>query len=139
MDWKACAIDDLRRYPMLKLAIRNCREKIRAVQGIAQKGRMAFEEGIKAVDSRYVDAIVEVDKLRYNLESAERLAAVIERALSVLDDEERLILTKFFMSDDPANIIELRNRLSYESRTIYRRKDKALLKFTLAMYGVDVS
>ncbi len=139
MDWKACAVDDLRRYPMLKLAIRNCREKIRAVEGIATKGRTAFEHGIKAVDTRYVDAIVEVDKLRYNLESAERLAAVIERGLSVLNEEERLVLTKFFMSDDPANIVELRALLSYEARTIYRLKDRALLKFTLAMYGVDVS
>ncbi len=138
MDWKACAVDDLRRYRLLKTSLLNCREKIGAIKETAASGRAAIKSrGARRTDNRIIDAIVEIDRLRYNISAIEKLIKCIERGLRALSKEERLLLEKFFMSANPANIQEIKASLGYEMRTIYRLRDKALLKFTLAMYGVE--
>ncbi len=138
MDWKACAIDDLRRYKLMKTGIVNCREKIGAISEAAASGRAAIKNnGARHTDSRIIDAIVEVDRLTYNINATEKILRTIERALRAISKEEKFILEKFYISSVPANMQELKKSLGYEQRSIYRMRDNALLNFTLAMYGIE--
>ena len=57
-------------------------------------------------------------------------------ALAVLDDEERLILDKFYIHRAKGNVGDLCERLNVEQSTVYRKRDNALRRFTIALYGV---
>ena len=57
-------------------------------------------------------------------------------ALAVLDEEERHILDRFYIHRANGNVERLCDELHVEVATVYRRRDKALRHFTLALYGV---
>lgn len=138
MDWKACAVDDLRRYNLLKEGIKNCRERIAIAKGIAASGRSSLGKNPRRrTDTKIVDAIVEVERLKQNIKFAESLIRLIDRGLSALTETERKVLKEFYMSSDPANIRKVKELLGYERSSIYRFRDMCLLKFTLAMYGAE--
>ena len=139
MDWKICAVDDLRRYPQMKIGILNSRDKLRAVDGFARSAKSSIEKKGRRADSKSVDAIVESERLRKNLKLAEGLVRLVERGLSSLTDEERAVLERFYMSTDVPSMTKLKEEFGYETRSVYRLRDRALMKFTLAMYGVEVS
>ena len=138
MDWKACAVDDLRRYNLMKEGIKNCRERICIARGIVTAGRNSLKKNPKRrTDTNIVDAIVEVERLKRNIKVAESLIELIDRGLSALTEKERQVLKAFYMSSEPVNMRTVKERLGYERSSIYRFRDACLLKFTLAMYGVD--
>ncbi len=137
MDWKSCAVDDLRKYNLLKIGILNSRDRIRAVESAAKRGRVSVENDALHTDSRLIDAIVESERLNMNIKTAEALIKLVDRGLSALDETEKKVLEKFYMSSSPVNIHELENYLGYQARTVYRVRDRALTKFTLAMYGFE--
>ena len=60
---------------------------------------------------------------------------VVDSGLSVLDDEDWLVLYLCFIHKDKGSINELCERLHIDHRTVYKRRDKALRRFTLALYG----
>lgn len=139
MDWKACAVDDLRRYPQMKIGVLNSREKLRTVESLARSAKTSLKRNPGHTDSRLVDAIVESERLRKSLKQTEALIRLIERGLESLTEEERLLLTRFYMSRTTPNITDIKRELGYETRSIYRLRDRALVNFTLAMYGIEVS
>ena len=137
MDWKICAVEDLRRYPQMKIGVLNSRDKLKSINSVARSGRLSSKGG--RCDSKIVDAIVETERLKKNLKHTEELIFLIERGLDCLTDEEKLILERFYMSSTVPTITKLKEEFGYESRSVYRLRDRALMKFTLAMYGVGVS
>ena len=60
---------------------------------------------------------------------------IVEGGLSVLDDEERLVLDRFYIHRAKGNVGELCERLNVEQATVYRKRDIALRRFTIALYG----
>ena len=60
---------------------------------------------------------------------------IVDGGLAVLDDEERLVLYMCFIHKVKAPTYELSERLHIEPRAVYKRRDKALRRFTLALYG----
>lgn len=139
MDWKTCAVDDLRRYNHMKIGILNSKDKLRALSRVADEGRMLSGKNGKRMDSRLVDAIVESERLKSNISAAESLTALVERGLSSLEHDERRVLEAFYMSDRPKTVRQIKEEFGYATRSVYRLRDSALKKFTLAMYGVEVS
>lgn len=139
MDWKTCAVDDLRRYNHMKIGILNSKDKLRAISHAVEEGRKLSGKRSKRMDTRLVDAIVEAERLKDNIATAESLTALVERGLSSLREEERRILEAFYMSERPKTVRQVKEELGYATRSIYRLRDNALKKFTLAMYGVEVS
>lgn len=69
-------------------------------------------------------------------DSAEAWLRIIDGALAILSDEERLILDRFYINRQKGHIERLMDELHIEQTHVYRRKDAALRKFTLALYGV---
>ena len=60
---------------------------------------------------------------------------IVEGGLSVLDDEDQLTLELCFIHKVKGSIDDLCYRLNLEKSTAYRRRDQALRRFTLALYG----
>ena len=61
--------------------------------------------------------------------------AGVERGLNVLDERERAVLDAFFIMRRENHVEYLCETLHVERTTVYRIKDTALQKFTLARYG----
>lgn len=80
--------------------------------------------------------IVHRDELKRRLKEAKLWVSVVDRALEVLDDEERLVLDRFYIHRAKGAAAELCDRLNLEKSSVYDRRDKALRHFTLALYGV---
>jgi len=73
--------------------------------------------------------------LRKSLEKAQQQVKAMERALSVLSPEEKLVLYRFFICPEPRAVEQLCLELGLEHFSIYRRRSKGLEKFALALYG----
>ena len=95
-----------------------------------------MEGGASGYEERLINYIDRKGRLEQNLGMAQARVERIERGLSVLTENERLVLTRFYIRREPRYLDRLCGELGYEMRTIYRLKDSALKKFTLAMYGV---
>ncbi len=137
MDWKACAVEDLRKYNYIKIGIMNSNDKIKCIEAQAEHGKLHLGRHSSSPDSRLIDAIVECERLRNNIRISENLARMIERGLAALSEEERCVLHEFYIQEASVNMLKLKEKLGYESRSVYRLRDRALEKFTLAMYGVQ--
>ena len=88
-----------------------------------------------ASDGRLAGLLDRRDKLRSNQKYVRTWLAGVERGLSVLDERERAVLDAFFIMRRENHVEYLCEQLHVERTTIYRIKDEALRKFTLARYG----
>ena len=66
---------------------------------------------------------------------AQLWASMVEGGLSILEDEERLVLDLLFIRRPKGAIDLLCDLLSTSKSAIYRRRDEALRRFTMALYG----
>lgn len=139
MDWKICAVDDLRRYKQMKIGIINSKEKLKFVENAAMRYNLSNAKRGLRTDTNIINALVEASRLRQNIASTERLTKLVERGLDSLSDEERRIIDRFYMANTPLSTRVLSEELGYEPRTLYRIRDRALEKFTIAMYGIEIS
>lgn len=142
MDWKKAAEDDLKLYNLRMLSLDNISERIATLKASKEgvKACVIDKAPVKGGQSKYeemlINCIVEIERLSLNYEVTERLIKLTERGLSVLDDEEREVLESFYISGSERCLDVLRERLGYEKSQIYRIKDRALQKYTVACFGV---
>ncbi len=73
--------------------------------------------------------------LRGALERTTAWLQTVEGAMGVLGPEERLILTRLYIYPERGAVNRLCGDLGVEQSSVYRRRDKALGKFTMALYG----
>ncbi len=139
MDWKLCAADDLRRYKQMKIGILNSKDRLRLISETSTSPRTSLGKRNPARNPGFINNLVEKEKLSSNIKSAEKLIAIIDRGLNSLSEEDRRLLEKFYMSDSPSKMRHLSDEFGYDPRSIYRKRDRALAKFTLAMYGLEIS
>lgn len=59
-----------------------------------------------------------------------------QRGLSGLDERERLVLKRFYVSSERGNVDRRCGELRYETKQVYRIKDDALYKYTICEYGL---
>lgn len=79
---------------------------------------------IDIVDERYKQAI--------------EYMAWFNPAWNALSEEDRYLLTEFFMCEDTSReeiIRAISNRMGYEKTALYSRRDKAIGKLALLLYG----
>ena len=100
-----------------------------------QLDKLPVHGGSSRRESDLIDNIDRRGRLQANLELARQKARRIERGLSVLTPQERLVLERFFIRRTRDYMDRLCEELSCETAQIYRIKDSGLRKFTLAMYG----
>ena len=65
-----------------------------------------------------------------------RWLKITDGALAALTPEEKLILHRLYICPEKGSLDKLCQGLQVEKSSIYRKRDKALQKFTYALYGI---
>ena len=80
--------------------------------------------------------ILDRDELKRLLKEARLWVFMVDKALAVLDDEEQLVLDRFYIHRTKGAVEALCESLNLEKSAVYDRRDRALRHFTLALYGI---
>ncbi len=141
MNWKQEAIDKLRCYAARKHALVSLPRQIEetklrreSVRGARIDGKAAVGGGSNREDM-LLGSLVHQEELERRLRMTEAFVSGVESALEVLDQEDRLILDRFYIHPQRGCADRLCDELSLERASVYRRKDQALRRFTMALYG----
>ncbi len=141
MNWKSEAIEKLKQYDAKKLSLRTIPTEIRRLELDAQKIRSASADGSPVQgggsgrEDMMVSNIVLREELDRSLEQAEIWVELVDAAFSLLTAEERLILDRFYIHPERGAADRLAGDLHLDAKTVYKRKDDALRKFTVSLYG----
>lgn len=82
-----------------------------------------------------INNFVQRQELKLTLEQVKRWLHVTDRGLLALTEEERLVLQRLYLYPEKGAIDRLCNELGVEQSSVYRKRDQALERFTIAMYG----
>ena len=143
MNWKAEAKEKLKRYDAMRLATVNIPEEVERLELDMQAIRSAKTDGnvVNGGGNRREDAlinnIIHRQELLWTLQQAQLWLKTTDRALSALTKEEQLILHRLYIYPELGAPERLCQELGLETSSIYRRRDKALRRFTLAYYGIE--
>lgn len=141
MDWKREAMDKLRQYEAKKQALTSIPEELKRLELAAKGMRGAIADGTPVSgggsgrEDMLLSNIVHRDELKRAFDQARIWVDLTNAALDVLSDDERLILDRFYIHPAKGNVDRLCEELGIEKPTAYRRRDKALRRFTICLYG----
>ena len=145
MNWKNEAMDKLRQYEARKNALKSIPQEIEqlkasrsAIRG-ASSDAMPVRGGGNGREDMLLSSIVKEEELERALRSAKFDVELTDAGLECLDDEERLILDRFYIHPMKGAAERLAGELNMGTKTIYKRKDSALRHFTISLYGVTES
>jgi ArpU family phage transcriptional regulator len=141
MNWKNEAKEKLRRYDAMRLATINIPQEIHRLELESRRIRAARTDatpvsgGGNRREEALLNNLVHRQELANTLEQAKSWLKTTDRALSSLSTNDRLVLHRLYMYPEQGAVDRLCRELGLEQSTVYRRRDKALLLFTTAMYG----
>lgn len=141
MNWKAEAMEKLRRYDAMRQCVQNIPEELKRLElescGIrgARMDGSPVQGSKNSADEALLNNLVHRQQLRFALEQAELWLKTTERGLSALTPEEKLVLHRFYMYPERGSVDRLCGELGVEQSSVYRKRDKALYRFTIALYG----
>ena len=141
MNWKQEAIEKLEQYGAKKRSLQIIPEEIAGLEAAATRMRRSRTDRVHINGSELqaedvlLSNIVKREELGWSLEQARRWVDLVDAGLSVLNTEERQILDRFYVSGGKGAADDLASELALDVKTIYRRKDAALRRFTIALCG----
>ncbi len=141
MNWKNEAIERLSRYTAMTQAMENIPLELVRLKQDAVKLRGCRPDRIPGGgtpgpgDDALLGNLVKREELNVAYKNAKLWVATTEKALSVLTDEERTILTRMYVTPEKGVVNALCEALGLEQSSIYRKRDQALYRFTIALYG----
>ena len=141
MNWKTEAAEKLRRYNAMRAALENIPMELRRLEVDAASIRAAQTDktAVKGGGGKREEALMNNLLHREELQRTEQMArlwvGMADKALGLLSPEEKLILHRLYISPLYGGLEELCEKMQVEKSSIYRKRDKALERFTLALYG----
>lgn len=141
MEWKRESVEELREYEAKKVALISLPEDISQLKAERKKlggsttDSTPVKGGGSAWEDRQINLIAKQEKLEFSLAVAKAWVKRVEKGLSILSEEERLILDRFYISPQKGNVDRLCEELCLEKTAVYVRRDRALRHYTLARYG----
>lgn len=136
MNWKNEAMEKLRRYDAMRNAVKNIPLELERLEEEASGIWEAKAKGdSEKLDGQMLDNQIQRRELHKALDMANGWLHSVEGALSTLNPEEKLVLHRFYLFPQRGNVDRLCQELGVEQSSVYRKRDKALYKFTLALYG----
>ena len=142
MNWRTVAVDKLKDYQSRKIGVGNLKEEIselkyrrRGISSPTGDGTPVTGGGSGREDT-LLNSFAWQAELEENLLIANRWVRRVEQGLSVLAEDERTIIDRFYIHPEKGAAERLAMDLGIDAKTVYHRKDRALRKFTLAMYGI---
>ena len=142
MDFKEEAKTKLRRFDAMKTALINLTEEIHRLENEYTAIRSTRTDGnhvsggTSAREDALINNIVERKELEHALENAKAWVRIVDRALKCLSPEDKKILHRLYIYPEKGAPKRLCEELGIESSSIYRRRNKALHRFTIAVYGI---
>lgn len=141
MNWKSEAMEKLRKYDAMCLAADNIPQEIRRLEEAATAIRSARTDGsfVQASGSRreeiLLDNMMSRQELHWRLDQTQMWLSCMNKALAALSPEEKLVLQRFYIYPEKGSVEKLCQELGLENSSVYRKRDKALHRFTIALYG----
>lgn len=144
--WKYKAIDKLKDYKAQKASLSNLQEEIARLESEACSIKSATADdtpvkcGGSGREDRLLSNIVKREEHKAMLRRAELAVGMVDRGLSVLNQEERHILDVMYIIREKGYVDRLMAEFNLqEESSLYKRANKALQRFTIAMYGATES
>lgn len=141
MDWKQEAAEKLLEYEVRRQSLESIPAEIKRLELDYAALRSSVPDAIPAhgAGSRREDAmltnIVRREELSRQLASSRAWVALADNGLAALGEEDRLVLDRFYIHRQKGACERLCEELDREKAQVYRRRDRALKRFTLALYG----
>ncbi len=143
MNWEFEAVDKLRGYEAHRRALENIPMEIKRLEDAFAGIRSAATDGtpVSGGGSTREDVmlsnIVHRQELIRTLKQARAWVRIVDTGLAALDEEERLVLDRFYIHRTRGSVDRLCEELGILNPAgVYKRKDKALRHFTIALYGM---
>ena len=143
MNWKAEAISKLREFDSMRQAVRIIPDELTrlemeaiALQRTIPKKRRSAIQARQQEDALLTNRMRQ-QELEETLHRARIWLQSVSTAFSTLTPEEKLILNRFFIMPEKGAAFLLCEELGREESTIYRKREQALRKFTVALYGAS--
>ena len=141
MDWKSEAIEKLEKFEAMKCSVENLQQELLRLELEATAIKSSDPErvgkgGVSRGEDRLLSIVVQRQELHNRLARAKNWIEQVSRGLAALTYEERLIMDKCYIKQEKCAVDNLCFDLGAEKSTVYRKRDKALLKFTTALYGI---
>ena len=144
MNWRGEAVEKLRKYDAMCRSLQNIPLEVKRLEADARAIRGARTDGtpVKGGGSGREDALINNiahrKELTWALAQAKYWVDITRRGLETLTPEEKLVLQRFYLTPEQGSVQRLCMELGVEQSSIYRKRDKALRKFALALYGQDL-
>ena len=141
MNWKQEAVDHLQKYDAMVQSLKSIPSELNRLENVARSmGAVRTDlprvkKSLTPGNDRLIDNFVQQQELGRSYENARLWVHNTDNALSVLTDEEKLILLRMYIRPERGVVAELCETLGVEQSSIYRKRDAALYRFTLALYG----
>ncbi|MBQ7767569.1 MAG: hypothetical protein IJ403_01650 [Oscillospiraceae bacterium] len=144
--WKYKAIDKLRDYPLQKSALQNLAEELERLESEAYSIKSATGDGTPVKgggsgrEERLLSNIVKREEHKAMRHRAKLAVQMVDRGLAALSDEEKHMLEVMYIVGEQGRVERLLGELDLqEESSLYKRINKALHRFTVAMYGATES
>lgn len=95
----------------------------------------AVHGGGNGREDALLNNIAERDELQRAKASVTKWLEWVNRALTALSEQEKDLLDKFYINRRKGHVERLCEKMNVEKSEVYRRKEKALRRFALALYG----
>lgn len=139
IEWKSVAIKELRTYAAVCLSLETLPELIERQKVAINRIRTSDPSKVSGVgggdNDALLSAIVYRDELELRLKEAKKTISAIDKALGALSQAEFEILDILLIHPRKNGLDKLCESLCVEKTVVYERRNKALEKFTLSLYG----
>ena len=140
---KTATADALRDFDSMEFILNNSaddemetRERMTALPSLSDGQPSAHDP--RASESRLVSQLDEIDIIKERYRQALEYMAWFKPAWAELTEEEQYILTEFFLHAEMSKtdaVLNIGDKLCLERAQVYRRKDKAVARLALLLYG----
>ena len=144
-DRKSAAIKVLRDYKSMEKIIKNTKGKILDEQmkmyslGSFAMDGMPHAHNLHSREDRITNSIDKIDFLKDRYEAAREYMSWVNPAWHSLTEEEQYLLSQFYFDEDARRdnlITDIADRMCICTQSVYNKKNKALEKFTMLLFGV---
>lgn len=144
MNWRKETVNDLKELKYLATYVETYPDMLEELDARMTRVRSGKDEqtpvsggGGTRVEDEWLSCIAKKERLVWQHRERRLKLERMQRALSLLDDRERLVLEYFYVSRPKDHLDRLCNQLKYEKSQVYRLKDEALKNLTIALYGIE--
>jgi len=143
LDKKAAAINALKDYDSMAYILEHAGEDIEFIHEHMMAPRNSTLTGLPSAhnptagENKLASCIDEIDVLKERYRQALEYMEWFRPAWDAITEEEKYILKVFFTEDGSKTdaVITIGEKLFIERSQVYRRKDKALARLALLLYG----